>query len=132
MKKLVTSAIAVAVILLVAAPMAHAAKWKRLGTEPAVPSNQSVEITVKKSEMSCCQIKIKVAKGWITLHSATITFADGTSQEVDIDQDVQPGSTTDPIKIDGEKKQIVKVELSYEAKTRTTGKAMLSVFGLPA
>ena len=122
----------VAAIAVMVAGTAQAAKWKRIGTGPALLTETQVEIPVKKANVTCCEIKFKVAKGWVNLKTATVFFADGTSQEITLDEDVRPGFTSEVVKIDDKTKSIVKVELQYEAKTNSNGRAVISVLGLPA
>ena len=114
MKKiLVNVSMVAALVSILAAVPAEAADWDRIGRTTVVYNDEVATIKVK-DDMACSQLKLSVAGKWIKFEEATIHFADGSTQKVDVDQRVEPGMDTDPIEVDGGAKTVKTFEVTYK------------------
>ena len=134
MKTVSRSAIVCTIMVLVAAgsALATAGDWQKLGSKVVAFNKsgpQEISIDTKNAEVS--EVKLKVTGDWTRFMEIKLNFADGSSQEVEGDFDVEPGSSSDVIKIDGGAKALARVDLSCKAANSTrTGRATIKIVGL--
>ena len=89
---------------------------------------QDLSIDTKNAEVS--EVKFKVSGDWTRFVDVTLNFADGSSQDVEADVSVQPGSSSDAIKIDGGPKALASIDVSCKAASSSrTGRATIKVVG---
>lgn len=120
--------LAVVAALLTAFPV-HAADWEKIGHTTVVYNDEEATIKVKK-DMVCSQLKLGVRGKWVELRSATLHFADGTAQAVELNEQVEPGMESEPIEIEGEARALEKVVLSYApVDGRWSGRTNLTLMG---
>lgn len=121
--------IAVVALVMASAP-AHAGDWAKLGRTTLVFNNEMGSINVK-NDMACNQIMFKVSGKWIEIDTLTITFADGSTQEVELGQAVEGGHESDAIDIDGGAKAIDMIGFTYKPVDRQwTGRTNVTLMGM--
>ena len=126
-------AVVVAIVALIAggSAFATAGDWQKLGSK-AVAYNKSgpQEISIDTKDAEVSEIKFKVAGDWTRFVEITLNFADGTTQDLEGGIDVEPGSSSDVIKIDGGPKALASVDVSCKAANPSrTGRANIKVVG---
>ena len=133
MKNVSRMAIVLTVVVLVAggSAFATAGDWQKLGSKAVSYSKdgpQNFSIDTKNTEVS--EIKFKVAGDWTRFLSVQLNFADGSSQALEGGVDVEPGSSSDAIKIDGGPKALASVDVSCKAASSSrTGRSTIKVVG---
>ena len=126
-------AVVFAVVALIAgsSAFATAGDWQKLGSKAVSYSKsgpQDVSIKTKNAEVS--EVKFKVSGDWTRFVDVTLNFADGSSQEVEAGVNVEPGASSDAIKIDGGPKALASIDVSCKAASASrTGRATIKVVG---
>ena len=127
-------AIVCTIVVLVAGGSAFAAagNWQKLGSKAVAYNNsgpQNISIDTKNAEVS--EIKFKVAGDWTRFLEIKLNFADGSSQEVEGGVDVEPGSSSDVIKIEDGPKALASVDISCKAASSSrAGRSTIKIVGL--
>ena len=132
MRKIGRVAFVVAVVGMLAMATAYASEWSKLGQNVFLfKANQDV-IKVKSSA-PVTTIRFEDSGSPIRLMKATITFTDGSTQDVDFGNEyVRPGLSSQEIAIDGGPKAIKSVELAYASgNTSKGGRATIKLYGMP-
>ena len=120
------------IMVLVAVGSAFAADgWQKLGNKTTVFKNSSEIIKIKKSDAKVNEIMFKVSGNSVEFTGAKLSLADGSSQDVALDQMVRPGLTTDVIAIDGGPKAITQIEVMIAASvgTGSGSRSVITVVG---
>ena len=119
-----------AVVCILAVGTAQAGEWKKMGNQTLLFKSDSDVIEVKKADVACCQIMFKVGKKSIDVSEVTITFDDGSAQQVALNERIKPGDTSSAIKIDGGAKKIATVEFNYAPTNgQHNGRAYVTLVG---
>ena len=113
MKRFKRVAIVTCIVCVVAVGVAQAGDWQKIGKQTLLFKADSDVINVKKTDMACWQIMLKVGKKEIKVTDVKIVFDDGTEQTVTLNERIRPGFESSVIEIDGGAKKIVKVEFTY-------------------
>ena len=133
MKNVSRLAIVFTVVVLVAggSAFATAGDWQKLGSKSVSYSKsgpQNFSIDTKNAEVS--QVKFKVSGDWTRFVDVTLNFADGSSQALESSLDVEPGSSSDAIEIDGGPKALASVDISCKAASSSrSGRSTIKVVG---
>ncbi|MFV2071343.1 MAG: hypothetical protein ACC742_01640, partial [Thermoanaerobaculales bacterium] len=122
----------IVVLLAGTSALATAGDWQKLGSK-AVAFNKSgpqdISIDTKNAEVS--EVKLKVNGDWTRFLEIELNFADGSSQSVEESFDVEPGGSSDVIKINGGPKALASVGVSCQAANSTrAGRATIKIVGL--
>jgi hypothetical protein len=119
-----------ALVSMMAVATAQAADWSNIGSGTLVFKNPQVVIKVKKSAPPCSEIRVRLTGQMVNVKGVKMIFADGTSQEVDVNTSLRPGVASDPIKVDGGPKALEKVEIAHNAAGRGgSNRATITVQG---
>ena len=133
MSKVYRLAIVFAVALLVAggSAFATAGDWQKLGHKSVAYSKEGPQtFSIDTNNAQVSEIKFKVAGDWTRFVDVKLNFADGSSQNLEETVDVEPGSSSDAIKIDGGPKALASVDVSCKAAASSrTGRATIKVVG---
>ena len=88
----------------------------------------TAKFEIKNAEVS--EIKFKVAGDWTRFLEVKLNFADGTSQALNSDIDVEPGNSSEAFTIDGGPKALASIDVSCKAASASrTGRATIKVVG---
>jgi hypothetical protein len=74
-------------------------------------------------------IKIKVKEGSINVHKATIHFANGDKQDMDLPIDLTKANDGKEIKLDGNERIITKIGFWYDTNTKSDLRGVIEVWG---
>ncbi len=119
-------------IMVVAAGAAFAGDgWQKLGNKTTVFKNGGEDIKIKKSDIPVSEIMFKVTGYTVEFTGVSLVFGDGTSQDIEFEQDVQPGHSSDPIAIEGGPKSIASVHAAFKttAGKGSSSRAVITVVG---
>ena len=119
-------------VMMVAAGAAFAGDgWQKIGSKTTVFKNNPEPVKIKKSDLPVNEIMFKVTGTTVEFTGVKLGFADGSSQETELEQNVRPGMSSDPIAIDGGPKAISSLEFMYAVTPNkgTTGRSVVTVVG---
>jgi hypothetical protein len=109
---------------------AQAADWSTIGSGILVFSKSEAAIKVKKSAAPCSEIRVRTKGEMVHLDSVKLTFADGSTQDIEVKQVLRPGIDSESIKIDGGPKDLETVEIFHNPGGRGASKrATITVQG---
>ena len=119
-------------VMLVAAGSAFAANgWQKLGNKTTVFKNGGEDIKIKKSDVAVSEIMFKVTGDVVEFTGVTVSFADGSSQDIAFEQLVRPGTNSDPIALEGGPKGIANLHVAFKgaAANGSSSRAVITVVG---
>jgi hypothetical protein len=97
--------------VLVAAVSAQAGDWQKLGAK-TIWENATSEVVMVKGAPSVGQLQVKVTGKPVKIQNVKVFFVDGGSQDLAVNQSVQPGFTTTALALDGGAKAVERVEMT--------------------
>lgn len=105
--------------------------WDKLGTEAVDYAIDHDVVTLKgKTETETYSaLKIKVINGTVNIHKATVHFANGDTQDIDLPKELNAGNDGKLIDLKGNKRVIEKVTFWYDTKAASNEKAVVEVWG---
>jgi hypothetical protein len=129
-RKQIMAALVVVVVVVAAASLASADDWRKLGSKAIALKDEPVTVTVKAKDAQVEQISLKVSGSWVRVTRFSLNFSDGSSQVVETEMDVKPGSPSDPIAVEAGAKQLASVDITYEGTMSDRGgRATVVVLG---
>lgn len=99
MKKWIVLAVVVALAVTQAA---MASEWQKLGAK-TIWDNATSEVVKVKGAPTVSQLQFKVSGKPIRVQTVKVFFADGGSQDLAVNQSIQPGFVGEPVALDGAK-----------------------------
>lgn len=108
---------------------ANPPRWEYLGQRRVDFSRDRDEIFVTARDGVFTAIKIRVKKAPIEMHRLIIHFANGTTQEIELRQNIPAGGSSRIIDLPGNKRIIQKVVFVYETKNRSPRRAVVELWG---
>lgn len=104
--------------------------WDKLGTEAVDYAIDHDVVTIQPgSTETYTALKIKVVNGTVNVHKATVHFANGDTQDVDLPKELNTGNDGKLIDLKGNKRAIEKVTFWYDTKASSNEKAVVEVWG---
>src|SRR5688572_27749918 len=103
--------------------------WDKLGTEAVDFAIDHDVVSLKNSSKPYSALKIKVLNGTVNIHKATVHFANGDTQDIDLPDPVTPNNDGQLIDLVGNKRLIEKVTFWYDTKNSNNNKAVVEVWG---
>ena len=103
--------------------------WDKLGTESVDYAIDHDVVSLKNSSQPYSALKIKVINGTVNVHKATVHFANGDTQDIDLPDPITPGNDGKLIDLVGNKRLIEKVTFWYDTKNSNNSKAVVEVWG---
>jgi hypothetical protein len=123
----------VAVLLLGNATFSNAQNkltWDKLGTEAVDYAIDHDVVTLQPgSTETYSALKIKVLNGTVNIHKATVHFANGDTQDVNLPKELNADNDGKLIDLKGNKRAIEKVTFWYDTKAASDSKAVVEVWG---
>ena len=104
--------------------------WDKLGTEAVdyAIDHDAVKLNPSSTE-TYSALKIKVINGTVNIHKATVHFANGDTQDIDLPKELNKGNDGQLIDLKGNKRAIEKVTFWYDTKGTSSEKAVVEVWG---
>lgn len=102
--------------------------WDKIGTETVDYTIDHDVISLNKSQQTYTALKIKVINGTLNIHKATVHFANGDKQDVDLPEVLGPNNDGELIDLAGNKRIIEKVTFWYDTENKNNEKAMVEVW----
>jgi len=103
--------------------------WDKLGTEAVDFAIDHDVVSLNNSSKPYSALKIKVINGTVNIHKATVHFANGDTQDIDLPKQVSPNNDGQLIDLVGNKRLIEKVTFWYDTKNSNNNKAVVEVWG---
>ncbi len=104
--------------------------WDKLGTEAVDYAIDHDVVTIQQgSTETYTALKIKVVNGTVNVHKATVHFANGDTQDVNLPKELNAGNDGKLIDLKGNKRAIEKVTFWYDTKASSNEKAVVEVWG---
>ena len=103
--------------------------WDKLGTEAVDYAIDHDVVTLNGSKETYSALKIKVVNGTVNIHKATVHFANGDTQDINLPKELNAGNDGKLIDLKGNKRVIEKVTFWYDTKTPSNEKAVVEVWG---
>jgi len=102
--------------------------WDKIGTETVNYTIDHDVVSLNKSQQTYTALKIKVINGTLNVHKATVHFANGDTQDVELPEVLSKENDGKLIDLAGNKRIIEKVTFWYDTENKNNEKAMLEVW----
>ena len=104
--------------------------WDKLGTEAVdYAIDHDVVKLQENSTETYTSLKLKVLNGTVNIHKATVHFANGDTQDINLPKEVNKTNDGQLIDLKGNKRKIEKVTFWYDTKGPADNKAVVEVWG---
>ncbi len=104
-------------------------RWEKLGERKVNYGLDRDEIIVTAAEGRFTALKFKIQKGGINLHKVVVHFGNGTTEELEVRDEIPGGGESRVIDLPGNKRIIQKVVFWYDTKNFANQKAHLELWG---
>lgn len=102
--------------------------WDKIGTESVDYTIDHDVISLNKSQQTYTALKVKVTNGTLNIHKATVHFANGDKQDVELPEVLGKGNDGELIDLAGNKRIIEKVTFWYDTENKNNEKATVEVW----
>jgi Protein of unknown function (DUF2541) len=102
--------------------------WDKIGTETVDYTIDHDVVSLNKSQQTYTALKIKVTNGTLNVHKATVHFANGDKQDVELPEVLTKESDGKLIDLVGNKRLIEKVTFWYDTKNENNEKATVEIW----
>jgi hypothetical protein len=102
--------------------------WDKIGTETIDYTIDHDVVSLNKSQQPYTALKIKVTNGTLNVHKATVHFANGDKQDVELPEVLSQDNDGKLIDLEGNKRIIEKVTFWYDTKNESNEKATVEVW----
>lgn len=102
--------------------------WDKVGTEKVDYTIDHDVISLNKSQQTYSALKIKVINGTLNIHKATVHFANGDKQEVELPEVMGADNDGELIDLNGNKRVIEKITFWYDTENKNNEKATVEVW----
>ena len=127
MKRTVFVTCVIAALLVAGTAVAN--DWQKLGKKNVV-FGDAEETTTVKANGEAANVNFKISGDWVRLTKVTFNFSDGAKETLEEPENVRPGLTSQPITIDGGRKTIESIDLTYRsAGASGRGRATVAFHG---
>jgi hypothetical protein len=116
-------------LFITAGTVAVSAQWKKLGTREVNDrvDHDTINVTFLRGDFR--RIKLTVSKAPVRFYRVTVTFGNGTTQEIELRSLIGAGGETRAIDLNGTDRVIRKVDFWYEAASLGRKKARITLYG---
>jgi hypothetical protein len=105
------------------------AGWEHLGSRKVNFGLEKDVISVTAAEGRFSKLKLKVTGGNLNLHKMTVTYGNGTRDNINVRHSFARGATSRVIDLQGNKRVIKQVAFWYDTKNRSQKRARIHLFG---
>lgn len=106
----------------------NAITWDKVGTKTVDYTIDRDVIDLKDSPTSYNALKLKVDQGTINIHKATVHFANGETQDVNLPEVLTKENDGQFIDLKGNQRKITKIVFWYDTKNSNKHKAIVEVW----
>ncbi len=106
------------------------AKWTLLGTRVVDYTLDHDNITFENKTDEFSTIKVKVKEGTINVYKATVHFANGEKQDIDLPKDLSKATDGHEIDLKGDHQAIEKITFWYNTKIKSDQRSVIEVWAL--
>jgi len=106
----------------------NAITWDKIGTKTVDYTIDRDVIDLKDTPVSYNALKIKVDRGTINIHKATVHFANGQSQDVVLPEVINKENDGQFIDLKGNQRKIAKIVFWYDTKNSNKEKAIVEIW----
>lgn len=125
----VTGILAIAFFLVGNAAVAqNKLTWDKIGTESVDYTIDHDVVSLNKSQQTYTSLKIKVTNGTLNIHKATVHFANGDKQDIELPEVMDKDNDGKLIDLAGNKRIIEKVTFWYDTENKNKEKATVEVW----
>ena len=105
--------------------------WQMLGSREVDHRADHDEIVVTRSEGTFNSIQLRVQNAPVELENVTVHFANGTTQTLNVREEVQAGGTTRTIDLEGARDERIVRRVEFDYRTSERGeRALVQLWGL--
>jgi hypothetical protein len=105
-------------------------RWDLLGTTTVDGQRDRDRIAVGRAEGRFNSLQLRVAGGPVNFHRVVVNYSDGTSEELNVNENLRPGGQTRPLDLRGFNRVINSVDFFYGKGTwRPTARPRVSLYG---
>ncbi len=105
------------------------AGWERLGTRKVNYGLDRDEIFVTAKDGIFTALKIKVKRGGVNMHKLVVHYGNGQTDEIELRNNLTPGSESRVLDLVGNKRIIQKVVFWYDTKNIARRRAVVELWG---
>jgi hypothetical protein len=120
--------LALALALAVSTPALASGDWKLIGTRQVLDRAETDSIVLPGAR-DFRQIKVCAYRNPVDLKDLDVYFANGGHQDVDVTARLGKGECTRDIDLEGDDRNITRIDIRYDAGSRGKGRAMVKIFG---
>src|SRR5579871_3257036 len=104
-------------------------QWQLIGNIPVgrEPSHDIMMLHGFHTDFQ--SLRMSVTGSAVHLNGVVLTFADGTTANVEVRMDIQPGTQSGPFPLPGGRHDIASIEFWHQSVGNFPGPAVVSVFG---
>jgi len=106
----------------------NAITWDRVGTKTVDYTIDRDVIDLKDSPVAYNALKLKVDQGTITIHKATVHFANGGTEDIKLPDVLTEDNDGQFIDLKGNQRKITKIVFWYDTKSSNKEKAIVEVW----
>lgn len=129
MRRLISILSVAVAFIMAASTFSFAQSWEHLGTRQVTLKNESDVIHVGRNKGRYRNLQIRVRGNDIFFRRLLITFGNGRTQTIVLNQRVREGAISSPIDLKGDARFIRKIVMVYKRIANFKGKAFVSVYG---
>jgi hypothetical protein len=102
--------------------------WDKIGTESVDYTIDHDVVSLNKSQQTYTALKVKVTNGTLNIHKATVHFANGDKQDVELPEVLGKDNDGELIDLAGNKRIIEKVTFWYDTENKNNEKAVVEIW----
>lgn len=106
-----------------------AGNWELLGSHVVDYTLDHDVVDLKNTTETYTSLKIVVKQGAVNVHKATVHFASGSNQDIDLSNNLNASNDGQVIDLKGNDRVINKVTFWYNTKTKSESKGIVEVWG---
>lgn len=110
-------------------PKNFAGRWELLGSRTVNFGLDRDEIMVTANEGFFTALKFKVERSALNLHRMVVHFGDGSTQDVELRNNLKAGQESRIIDLEGNRRVITKVVFVYDTKNKKKARAVIELWG---
>ncbi|HEY8459178.1 MAG TPA: hypothetical protein VIM99_02295 [Blastocatellia bacterium] len=112
------------------AALAQKVQWVLLGQTTVDGQRDRDRIAIGRAEGRFRSLQLRVTGGPVNFHRVIVNYANGTSEELEVRENIRPGGQTRPIDLRGTDRVINSVDFFYGKGTwRPTARPKVSLYG---
>lgn len=107
----------------------HPPRWEKLGERRVNYGLDRDEIAVTVREGLFTGIRLKAEVAPLNIHRVVVHFANGSTENINLTQNLRPGQITRVIDLPGNRRVISKVVFWYDTRNRASRRGRIELWG---